>query len=403
MGGRGRPAPGAGGRRRRGRGLEWIRVQRSLCGPGSSRAHPDHTGHVPPTTPPIPGMVLPVDFAISSDGNTVAVVAAGNAHNKSIQSLFVSHYSDLTDASHFSCCPDGVHGPTAIGTMVNLTTCPPPSGRGVTLSSADGRSRSGRVRRHEPDRRPDARAGHHSDPGGGRDHLALDVSRADVGHEIFHANTGNGIACASCHMEGQEDGRTWNFDTEGPRRTMNVAGGISGRAPYHWDGGLTSFSNLVTTVYNQRMGGPTLTTAQVTAAQSWMNAIPSLPGVVSDPDAVARGQAVFTDSMHGCATCHTGAQLTNNRTGVDVGTGGTFKVPSLVGLAYTAPYLHDGCAATLADRFGSCGGGDLHGVTSTLTQDQLSDLIAYLDSLCRPRPLVLRKHCGEGRSRCPTR
>ena len=208
-----------------------------------------------------------------------------------------------------------------------------------------------------------------------------DVSRADVGHEIFHANTGNGIACASCHMEGQEDGRTWNFDTEGPRRTMNVAGGISGRAPYHWDGGLTSFGNLVTTVYNQRMGGPTLTTDQIAAAQSWMNAIPPLPGVVSDPDAVTRGQVVFTDSMHGCATCHTGAQLTNNRTGLDVGTGGTFKVPSLVGLAYTAPYLHDGCAATLADRFGSCGGGDLHGGTSTLTQDQLSDLIAYLDSL----------------------
>ena len=182
-------------------------------------------------------------------------------------------------------------------------------------------------------------------------------------------------------MEGQEDGRTWNFDTEGPRRTMNVAGGISGRSPYHWDGRLTSFGNLVTTVYNQRMGGPTLTTDQITAAQSSMNAIPPLPGVVSDPDAVARGQAVFTDSMHGCATCHTGAQFTNNRTGLDVGTGGTFKVPSLVGLAYTAPYLHDGCAATLADRFGSCGGGDLHGVTSTLTQGQISDLIAYLDSL----------------------
>ena len=112
-----------------------------------------------------------------------------------------------------------------------------------------------------------------------------------------------------------------------------------------------------------------------------MNAIPRLPGVVSDPDAVARGQAVFTDSTHGCAVCHSGAQLTDHRTNLDVGTGGMFKVPSLVGLAYTAPYLHDGCAATLADRFGSCGGGDQQGVTSTLTQDQRSDLIAFLDSL----------------------
>jgi mono/diheme cytochrome c family protein len=182
-------------------------------------------------------------------------------------------------------------------------------------------------------------------------------------------------------MEGQEDGRTWNFDTEGPRRTMNVAGGISGRAPYHWDGALTSFGDLVTTVYNQRMGGPPLSTDQTVAAESWMNAIPRLPGVVSDPDAVARGQLVFIDSTHGCAVCHGGAQLTTNRVNLDVGTGGRFKIPSLVGLAYTAPYLHDGCAATLADRFGSCGGGDLHGVTSTLTPDQISDLVAYLDSL----------------------
>ncbi|HSY38138.1 MAG TPA: cytochrome-c peroxidase, partial [Polyangia bacterium] len=318
---------------------------------------------------------------ISGDGNTVAVVAAGNAHNKSVQSLFVSHYSDVTDASHFSCCPEGVHGPTAVGTMVNPTTCPSSPGRALTCPQPRGEAEAvgfdGTNRIVVQTREPATI----QIPEAGVVISLSEVSRADIGHEIFHANTGNGIACASCHMEGQEDGRTWNFDTEGPRRTMNVAGGISGRAPYHWDGGLTSFGDLVTTVYNQRMGGPTLTGDQSTAAQSWMNAIPSLPGVVSDADAVARGQAVFTDSTHGCALCHTGTQLTNNRTGLDVGTGGTFKVPSLVGLAYTAPYLHDGCAATLADRFGACGGGDLHGVTSTLTQDQLSDLIAYLDSL----------------------
>jgi len=336
----------------------------------------------PPITPPIPGMVLPVDFAISSDGTTVAVVAAGNAHNGLVQSLFVSDYSDLTDHGHFSCCPDGVHGPNALlPMMINSASCQPPTGPALTCPQPRGEAEAVGfdgtnriiVQTREPAtiQIPEANVV-----------ISLsDVSRADIGHEIFHANTGEGIACASCHMEGQEDGRTWNFDTEGPRRTMNVAGGISGRAPYHWDGALASFGDLVTTVYNQRMGGPGLATDQVTATQSWMNAIPRLPGVVSDPDAVTRGQAVFTDNTHGCALCHSGAQLTSNATNVNVGTGGAFKVPSLVGLAYTAPYLHDGCAATLADRFGSCGGGDQHGVTSTLAPDQLSDLIAFLDSL----------------------
>jgi len=43
--------------------------------------------------------------------------------------------------------------------------------------------------------------------------------------------------------------------------------------------------------------------------------------------------------------------------------------------------MHDGCAATLRDRFGACGGGELHGHTSQLTPAQIDDLVAYLESL----------------------
>ena len=45
--------------------------------------------------------------------------------------------------------------------------------------------------------------------------------------------------------------------------------------------------------------------------------------------------------------------------------------------------MHNGCAATLEERFAraECGGGDLHGKTSHLAPDQLSDLVAYLEIL----------------------
>jgi cytochrome c peroxidase len=66
---------------------------------------------------------------------------------------------------------------------------------------------------------------------------------------------------------------------------------------------------------------------------------------------------------------------------VDVGTGGKFQVPSLVGVSQRAPFMHDGCAATLRDRFGPCGGGDKHGFTSQLTSAQITDLVAYLETL----------------------
>jgi cytochrome c peroxidase len=58
-----------------------------------------------------------------------------------------------------------------------------------------------------------------------------------------------------------------------------------------------------------------------------------------------------------------------------------FKPPSLLGVAARPPFMHDGCARTLRDRFGSCGGGDAHGKTSHLTAAQLDDLTAYLESL----------------------
>jgi hypothetical protein len=67
---------------------------------------------------------------------------------------------------------------------------------------------------------------------------------------------------------------------------------------------------------------------------------------------------------------------------MDVGTGLPLQVPSLRGVSWRAPFMHDGCANTLADRFDAkCGGGDKHGVTSNLMPAQLADLTTYLSSL----------------------
>jgi cytochrome c peroxidase len=57
------------------------------------------------------------------------------------------------------------------------------------------------------------------------------------------------------------------------------------------------------------------------------------------------------------------------------------QVPSLRAVSFRAPFMHDGCANTLADRFGTCGGGDKHGHTSQLSVGQRDDVVAYLESL----------------------
>jgi cytochrome c peroxidase len=98
--------------------------------------------------------------------------------------------------------------------------------------------------------------------------------------------------------------------------------------------------------------------------------------VSMDAAARERGRALFEGSAR-CADCHRGTQLT--RAGLfDVGTGGSFEVPALVGVAARAPYLHDGCGKTLATMFGC---GTRHGSVDGLGEAQRADLIAYVESL----------------------
>jgi hypothetical protein len=211
--------------------------------------------------------------------------------------------------------------------------------------------------------------------------LATD-SRADTGHQVFHANAGGFIACASCHPEGNEDGRVWTFACSGARRTQSLQTGLRGTEPFHWSGDESDFSHLMTDVFVGRMSGPVLAADQADALLTWLDAQPRPPHAApADPAAVERGRMLFDDTKNvGCVTCHAGTGFTDSQT-VDVGTNGRFQVPSLVGVGSRPPYMHDGCAATLRDRFSPTCGGTNHGVTSELTDAQISDLIAYLETL----------------------
>jgi cytochrome c peroxidase len=72
----------------------------------------------------------------------------------------------------------------------------------------------------------------------------------------------------------------------------------------------------------------------------------------------------------------------------DVGTTGNydkptdlFDTPTLVELWRTAPYLHDGSAASLEELFTARNPNDRHGHTSHLTREDIADLAEFLLSL----------------------
>ncbi len=340
-----------------------------------SRMKPDGTISAGPALADVP---LPVDMAVSADGQQIAMVSAGNDGNiaspfgRMVAAPHVGDVDSLTGTGSGSCFPDAgttpCWGQGSASCVSNVNTT------GQLIAVAFRSTGDIVTQSREP------AALHFRGTG---IPLASD-SRADTGHQLFHANAGAGLACASCHPEGGDDGRAWNFTCTGRRRTQSLQVGLRGTEPFHWDGDEKDFAELSTDVFTGRMSGPSLLPDQANAILSWLDAQPRVKRPApADAAAVQRGQTVFNRSIGGtsCATCHSGPHLTNNKT-ADVGTGGALQVPSLVGLANHAPFMHTGCAKTLADRFApACGGGDLHGVTSGLAASEIADLVTYLQTL----------------------
>jgi DNA-binding beta-propeller fold protein YncE/mono/diheme cytochrome c family protein len=103
--------------------------------------------------------------------------------------------------------------------------------------------------------------------------------------------------------------------------------------------------------------------------------------------AAKRGRKVFNDPIVGCASCHPAGLFTDLHS-YDVGTAGQFDkpgdrfdTPTLVELWRTAPYLHDGSAATVREVLTTRNAGDKHGRISQLREQEINDLVEYLLSL----------------------
>ncbi|MDP6946696.1 MAG: hypothetical protein QF464_21280, partial [Myxococcota bacterium] len=90
----------------------------------------------------------------------------------------------------------------------------------------------------------------------GVDPLPESVQR---GRRIFHnarnahVNNGELFACATCHVEGAEDSRTWLIP-EGQRQTPALAVRLADTAPFNWQGTEDELkNNMARTI--ERMGG----------------------------------------------------------------------------------------------------------------------------------------------------
>jgi len=217
------------------------------------------------------------------------------------------------------------------------------------------------------------------------------TSHVDTGFDVFHVPTAAGVACMNCHPEGGEDGHTWLFKANkllSIRRTQALRGGvILNSAPYHWEGDVQDMQGLCDEIFTHRMGGGSVLPKQAMLLARFLDAIPRIPVYAGlDPNAVEKGRVIFEGSG-GCMTCHSGPLGTSpfnqdigktDSHGVDT----PMQIPMLIGVADRAPYLHDGCAATLMDRLTNpaCAG-TKHGNTAQLSADDRDNLVQFLESM----------------------
>jgi len=218
---------------------------------------------------------------------------------------------------------------------------------------------------------------------------------ADVeeGRRLFYATndsqmaaSGAGVSCATCHFDGRNDGLTWLFDHEnfGPdleRQTPSLAGVVSMTAPVTWTDDVASVFDEVMITSQGRMGGSGLAEAnglKVASFIDWTRE-PDLPLHGSTSASVLRGQEIFEREDVGCADCHNGAAFTDNEAYDMYGITGV-RTRSLVGVAASAPFLHDGSAPTIEAVLITARDGEM-GDTSTLDSGEMEDLANYIKSL----------------------
>ena len=334
---------------------------------GVSILNPDGTMT---TSPQLGGMVLPVDIAVSTSG-LIAVASPGVRDpgapngNTGTPSVWVLKPTDFNRATVGKCLrPNPLDGRVPVTEPAVGVAFVPQTDRLL-------------VHLREPARLAIV------EPNGTQSPRLITLGGEDVtdtGHDLFHRDTGTGIACASCHPGGSEDGQTWLFVKDQPRRTQPIDIELVGTEPFHWDGDVPTLGSLMHEVFSGRMAGAHQAPERVEALSNWLNhQRPRAPLRAATDAAATRGRTLFT-STAGCATCHTGPKFM--RAGnFDVGTGGEFQVPSLRGVAHRLPVMHDGCARTLTERFERSCGGDRHGNVAQLSPAEIADLVAYLETL----------------------
>ncbi len=196
-------------------------------------------------------------------------------------------------------------------------------------------------------------------------------------------------SCASCHPDGRTDALNWDLLNDGignPKNSRSMLHthatppvmitGVRDRAEIAVRAGFRFIQFLVV---------PEDVPAAVDAYLKALRPVPSPSRENEMLSASAlRGKTLFEQAN--CAACHSDRYYTDGKLH-DVGLGPDergiteFVTPPLIEVWRTAPYLYDGRAKTIEEVLTMHNRHDKHGKTSDLSEEEISDLAAYILSL----------------------
>jgi YVTN family beta-propeller protein len=235
---------------------------------------------------------------------------------------------------------------------------------------------------------------------GGPEHPSL----ARKGEALFHdagRSFNQWYSCNTCHSDGHTNGLDFDTLNDGwqdmsvlhqhSRKKVPTLRRVLYTKPWTWHGWQTSLENATVESFTKSMQGEKPTSEEAEAVVAFLASLdfPRNPNRGADDsitEQAQRGREVFRSPKAACASCHSGPEFTDGKihtTGLeeprDVYRG--YNPPSLRGVYDKDPYLHDGRAKTLKDALqGAHNPEEVTGLGS-LTDTELDDLIAYLQTL----------------------
>lgn len=230
------------------------------------------------------------------------------------------------------------------------------------------------------------------------------LSLARRGEILFHDATrsfNQWYSCNTCHSDGHTNGLSFDTLNDG-RHDLSTAHLRSHKkaptlrrvlktGPWTWHGWQTDLDEAMFESFTKSMQGTKPSSDDVKAILAYLQTLDYPRNPYRDRSgrlspAAERGKAVYASTKAACNTCHGGLELTDGKIHTvgleepdDVYRG--FNPPSLRGLYDKDPYLHDGRSPTLREAL--CGPHSAEAVTALgeLSETELSDLIAYLNTL----------------------